>query len=56
MFFWVEAQRRVVPALTIERSIYAYFHFLGIDDFNIESAMATYSRMKKEFYEAQKTT
>lgn len=55
MFFWVEGQRHAVPAVTIERSIYAYFHFMDIEDFNIDSAMATYSRMKKEYYEAAST-
>jgi hypothetical protein len=54
MFYWVEAQRQIVPALSIERAIDNYFRNMGIKDFNHDSAMTTYSRMKREFYEAQK--
>ena len=55
MYFWVESARHLVPAITIEQAIFSYFHYLSIDDFNVESAMATYSRIKKEFYEAERT-
>ena len=54
MFFWVESIRSYIPTVTIEQAIYGYFKYLCVDDFNIESAMATYSRMKKEYYESQK--
>lgn len=54
MFFWVEGIKSVVPAATIEQCIYAFFHYIGVNDFNIESAMATYSKMKRELYEAAK--
>lgn len=54
MFFWVEGQRRLVPAVTIEESIFLYFKYLCIEDFNIESAISTYSRMKKELYASAK--
>ncbi len=54
MFFWVESIRSVIPTVTIEQGIYGYYRYLCIEDFNIESAMATYSKMKKEFYEAAK--
>ena len=55
MFFFIEGQRQVVPAVTIEQSIENYFRFMDIRDFNPESAMTTYSRIKKEFYEAAQT-
>lgn len=55
MFFFVEGQRQIVPAVTIEQGIDNYFRLLGIKDFNHDSAMATYTRMKKELYESQKT-
>jgi len=54
MLFWVEAQRSLVPGVTIERAIDSYYRFIGEKEFNHDSAMTTYSRMKKEFYEAQK--
>lgn len=52
MLFWVEAQRSLVPGVTIERAIDSYYRFIGEKEFNHDSAMTTYSRMKKEFYEA----
>ena len=55
MFFFVEAQRQLVPALSIERAIDNYFRYMGIKDFNHDSAMTIYGRMKKEFNEAAKT-
>jgi hypothetical protein len=55
MFFFVEAQRMLVPAVTIEQAVDNYFRYLGIKDFNHDSAVATYSKLKREFYEAQKT-
>jgi len=55
MFFFIEAQRMIVPAVTIEQAVDNYFRYLGIKDFNPDSAAATYNRLKHEFYEAQKT-
>ena len=55
MFFFVEAQRQIVPAITIEKAIDNYCRFIGVKDFNHDSAVTTYSRMKREFYEAAKT-
>ena len=55
MFYFVEGQRHVVPMVTIEQALENFFRYMGIRDFNADSAMTTYSRMKKEFYEAAKT-
>jgi len=55
MFFFVEAQRQIVPMVTIEQAIMNYFKYLRINDCNVESAITTYSRLKKEFYESAKT-
>jgi hypothetical protein len=52
MFFFVEGLRSVVPAVSIEHAILSYFKYLGIEDYNIESAMCNFTRMKKEFYES----
>ena len=54
MFYFVEAQRLLLPSLTIEKAIDNFYRFIGEKDFNHDSAMTTYSRMKKEFYEAAK--
>lgn len=56
MFFYVEGQKHLVPAITIEQAIYNYFRYVGVDDFNIESTISTYTKLKNEFYEAAKTT
>jgi len=54
MFFFVEGQRMIIPALTIERGILNYFRYAGIDDFNLKSALTTYIRLRKEWYENAK--
>jgi hypothetical protein len=54
MFFFIEGQRQLVPAMTVEQAIYNYFRLMCIRDFNYESASTTYFRMKKEYYEAAK--
>ncbi len=56
MFFFVEAQRMIVPAVTIEQAIDNFFRYMCIKDFNHDSAVTTYSRIKKEFYEVAKTS
>jgi hypothetical protein len=55
LYFWVEAQRELVPALTIEQCIMRYFKYICIEDYNLESAISTYSILKREFYESAKT-
>ena len=55
MFFFIEAQRQIVPAVTIEQGICNFFRFCGINDFNLESSMTTYVRLKHEYYESTKT-
>lgn len=54
MFFFVEAQRQIVPAITIEQAIDNYFRCLCIKDFNHDSAVATYSKLKREYYQSLK--
>jgi hypothetical protein len=55
MFFFVEAQRQIVPAVTIEQAVDNYFRFLEVKDFNHDSAVATYSKLKREYYQSQKS-
>lgn len=54
MLFWVDGQRDLVRALSVEKAMYNFFRFIGEEDFNIESAMTNYQRLKREFYEAAK--
>jgi len=55
MFFFVEGQRSILPAVSVEKAIYNYYRYIGNDGFNIESSMTIYMRMKKEYYESAKT-
>lgn len=54
LFVWVNAQKQIVPTVTLEQAIWSYFKYFDID-WDIESAMVTYVRMQKEFYEDTKT-
>jgi|WetSurSiteA1Bulk_404760.scaffolds.fasta_scaffold144644_2 hypothetical protein len=48
MFFWVESQRNILPTITIRESIEKFFNFADCD-WDLETALVTYSRMKNEF-------
>ena len=50
MSYFVEAQRLLLPSLTIEKAIDNFYRFIGETDFNHDSIYTTYLRMKKEFY------
>ena len=50
LFAWVNAQKQIVPTITLEQAIWSYFKFTGIDDWDMESARTTYCRLQKEFY------
>ena len=49
MFFYVNGQRGLVPAISVEKAMYNYFKFISEEDFNIESSIVTYYRIQKEF-------
>jgi len=53
MFFWVRAQKDLVPTITIEQSIMKFFRFTGIDieEWDIDCAKVTYCRLQDEFFE-----
>ena len=55
MLFFVDGQRAIMPAITVEKALYNFFAFIGEEDFNIESKLQTYFLLKREFYESQKT-
>jgi len=54
MLFFIDGQRSIMPAITVEKAMYNFFKFIGEEDYNIESKLMTYSRLKKEFYESQR--
>jgi hypothetical protein len=49
MFFWIEAQLKIVPTITIEQALCSYFCFIGTEDYNLESAIVTFSNMRSEY-------
>lgn len=56
MLAFVRGIRSVMPAMSVDKCLYAYFKELGIEDFNIDSARVEFNRLQKEFYEAAKKT
>lgn len=54
MLFFIDGQRSIMPAITVEKAMYNFFKFIGESDYNIESKLATYSLLKKEFYQSQR--
>jgi hypothetical protein len=48
LFFWVEAQKNIIPGITIEQSIVKFLKFADMD-LDIETALTTYQRIKKEY-------
>ncbi len=53
MFFWVRAQKDLVPTITVVQSIRKFFIFTGIsiDEWDISCAEVTYYRLQEEFFE-----
>jgi len=49
MLFYVEGQKQIVPAVTIEQSLYSYAKLMGFDNFDVKSASVTLSRLRAEF-------
>jgi hypothetical protein len=58
MLFFVEAQKQIVPTITVNQSLCNYAKFIGIDNCDIHSMEVTLSRLRAEFidmnYEAAK--
>lgn len=49
LFFFVNAQKQIVPTITLEQAIWNYFRFADIE-WDMESAKSTYCRLQKEYY------
>ena len=50
LFAWVNAQKSIVPTITILQSIRSYINYFDLDEWDMESAMATYTRLQKEYH------
>jgi hypothetical protein len=55
LLFFVDGQRSIMPAISVEKALYNFFKYISEEDYNIESALTTYQRLKKEYYESSKT-
>lgn len=56
MFFFVEGQRHVVPAITVKQALYNFYVAMREEDFNIETAQVIYSRMRSDLIDYESTT
>jgi hypothetical protein len=48
IFFWVEAQKNILPNISVSQSIQKYITFTKMD-LDIETAITIYQRLKKEY-------
>jgi hypothetical protein len=55
LFFYVNGQKAIMPALTTAKAIENYYRFICEDDYDTACAMTTLTRMNREFIESQKT-
>jgi len=56
MFFYVMGICQLVPTVTTKAAIERYMAFINVDEdtFNLESALANFTLMKKEFFDVEK--
>jgi len=50
LFSWVNAQRQIIPTITNEQAIWNFFRYTGVD-WDMESAMSTYFRLQREYFD-----
>ena len=48
LFFFVEAQRQIVPTITISQAIDGYYRFIN-EEYDYNVAIVTYSRVREQF-------
>lgn len=51
LFFYVKAQKGIMPAITTTKAIENYHRFVGEDDYDIQYCLCVITRMEHEFYE-----
>lgn len=56
LFYWVSAQRKILPHVTLEQSINSFLktHDIDEEEFKIGTAMMMYERTLKKLYDAQR--
>jgi hypothetical protein len=55
LFSWVNAQRQVIPTVSIEQAIWNYFKFIGADSWDMEAARTQFHRLQKFYFNDCKT-
>ena len=53
LFSWVEGQKRLIPAMSVEKSIELWAAYMG-GDWNYDTLRTSYFRMQKKYYDAAK--
>lgn len=48
LFFWVEAQKNILPTITLTQAIDRYYRFIN-EPYDINVAIVTVSRMRSEY-------
>lgn len=50
LFFWVEAQKKIIPAISIAQAVKGYYDFIN-EEYDNEISLVNFSRMRSEFIE-----
>ena len=52
LFFFVKGQLKILPTMKLEQAIMDYFRFIGVsvDDWDLDCARSTYTKMQHDFY------
>jgi hypothetical protein len=48
MFFFVEGQKQIIPTITVFQAIKNYHDFIGVEEFDCNTATVTLSRIRAE--------
>jgi hypothetical protein len=50
LFSWVNAEKQILPTITIEQAIWNFFKFTGVE-WDMECAKSTYRQLQKAYFE-----
>ena len=53
MLFWVEAQCKLVPTVTVEQALMSYFKNIGCDNYDVQCEKVKLSRLRAEFIDCK---
>ena len=54
LFFFVEGQKSIMPAMGVRKAIENYFRYVLEDNYDVQCAEVTFMRMKHEFIDLQR--